>query len=1027
MSDEQADATPIFDFMVVRAPEPVPQRTMRRHYIRDGEFLRRVTKTHVPPPPTLEEYSKIGALVFRHVFRTPLPEEPMDELQEDLLKLVGGATVQLPGNEDEENGDDEGDHPQAETGAESPYLRLRLARLDGHAVILRDGVYHVLPDQLGDHDLPYLAAVRRVLAVHRAVGTSTPDAAAAIIRGAFGENLIDVVFSHEAGGHHPDYVSTVRGLFEALYLLYVLRRWVSVDLGDVIDGLRILHLLEALAIDELLSQSRPPVSSGDAELVAMLARYYPALATWDGETGPAGFPLVSTEEDVLAYLGAQPVVHPIFARLFNYRNPYNDLKPLGVGDFKVVKQWLVGYVPGEICDIHNIMKGESKERTHRRLEKAEETFQFSSSTEEETSRDTQTTDRFELKREVEATLKTDLNVNANTNVQYKGAMVLATVAGGFAYNRSESSVEKVAQNFSREVVAKAVSRVQNRAAQERSITKVFETEETNKHTLTSKDAHVAGIYRWVDKRYRAQLFNYGRRMMFEFVLPEPAAFLVEQRLRAFEAELDVPQPPKQPVYETVVLPFAAHEIDPVKFDELRRTYDLEAFTFPALSRRVALVNQETGQAFFSEKGIDADDTWWSRTYHCKLDAGGYQVAKVRFNGSIYWRDETSSDDIPDMRWRDRNLFSVALGGATIGQSDHSGTRYKAMYTPNDDIDLRTSAFGQPYVLAGETLDLVLGFQEISNYHLEVFADLELTDSAKLTWQISVHKAVLLQEQRRVDEINRERRLAYDSAMSTYRSRVDELRGTVLNELLQGTSEAANAELIRTELRRQCLAAITKELTATPATDLITTWEALGTRKVERRVTRLQVDEDVTSAETSVSWKSTNESTDYPVPDLDITRRKGRHVQFLEQAFDWDNLAFLFHPHFWATPGKWVELMSRTDDTDARMTAFLRAGSVRVLVAVTPAYDQAVLHFLATGEPWEGGASPAVGDPLYLPLHEELRQQQDDLYGAQAEGDAWEFTVPTSLVYLHGSETPLPDLVAERKARQEQDGGRRGLG
>lgn len=1018
MSDEQADATTILNFMVVRAPEPVPQPAMRRNYIRDGDFLHRPPMTHVPPPPTVEEYSPLGALVFRHVFRAPVPEDPMDDLLEELLELVGGSVVQLP-----QDGEDD---PPAAEGEVVPHPKLRLAQLDGHAVILRDGVYHVLPDRLGDHNLPYLPAVRRVLAIQRAGGSTEPAAAATTIRAAFGQSLTEVVFNNEVGGHHADYVSTVRGLFEALYLLYVLRRWVTVDLGDVIGGLRVLHFLEALAIDELYKRclGSAELSEGDTELVVLLARYYPALATWDGETELPGFPLVRTEDDVLAYLGAQPVVHPIFARLLGYRTPFTDIKPLGVGDFKVVKQWLVEYVPGEICDIHNIMKGESKERTHRRLEKTEETFQFSSSTEEETSRDTQTTDRFELKREVEATLKTDVNVNANANVQYKGTMVLATVAGGFAYNRSDSSVEKVAQNFSREVVTKAVSRVQTRAAQERSLTKVFETEETNKHTLASKDAHVSGIYRWVDKRYRAQLFNYGKRMMFEFVLPEPAAFLVEQRLRAFEAELDVPQPPKPPVYETVALPFGAGEINEMKFDELRRKYDLSAFTVPALTRRVALVNQEANQAFFTEKDIDADDIWWSKTYHCRLDANGYQVAKVRFNGSIYWRDATSPNDMPNIRWRDRNLFSIALDSATIGQYDYSTTEYRAMYTPNDDIDLRTSPFGQPYVLSGETLNLVLGFQEIKRYYLEVFADLELTPAALLAWQIGVHKAVVLQEQRRVDEINRERRLAYDSAMSTYRNRIAELESTVLNELLQGTSEAANEVLIRTELRRQCLAAITKELAPTPATDLLTTWEALGSRKVDRRVTRLEVNEDSAKGKTTVSWKSTSDtSTDYPLPNLDIARRKGRYIQFLEQAFDWENLAFLFYPHFWATPGKWVELMSRTDDTDARMTAFLRAGSVRVLVAVTPAYDDAVLHFLATREPWEGGASPVIGDPLYLPLHEELRKQQDDLYGAKPEGEAWEFTVPTSLVYLHGSETALPDLVAERKARKDRDGGR----
>jgi hypothetical protein len=135
--------------------------------------------------------------------------------------------------------------------------------------------------------------------------------------------------------------------------------------------------------------------------------------------------------------------------------------------------------------------------------------------------------------------------------------------------------------------------------------------------------------------------------------------------------------------------------------------------------------------------------------------------------------------------------------------------------------------------------------------------------------------------------------------------------------------------------------------------------------------------------------------------------KGRFIQFLEQAFEWRQLAYIFYPYFWATRPKWIEMMNHADDTDPNMTAFLQAGSVRVLIAVTPAYEQAVLHFLATGEPWEGGPAPVIGDPLFIPLYEELHKQQDDLYNAVPEGEPWTFVLPTSLVYLEDSEATLP--------------------
>jgi hypothetical protein len=996
MSDMATDATPILDFMQVRAPEPIPPASLRRNYIHDADFLRTPPLTHVPKPPSLEDYSAIGALVFKHVFQTSTPDDPMEALVADLLALVGPAAFET----DQEDG--------------AAPRQLRLEELDGHAVIVRDGLYYVLPTGLGDVGAPLTDRLLAVATALRSAPAPDRDRTPAAFRTAFGEDLSLAVFAEDGSGHHADYVATVRALFETLYLLYVLRRKASIDLGGIVNGLRLLHLLEALAIDEVVKRC---VAAGrkskprDAKLLGLLASRYPAIRTWDGSGPVRGFPLLQTSEDIASYLSARPVVHPIFARLFGYRKPFNDLKPLGVGDFKVVKQWLVEYLPGEICDIHNVMKGETKERVHRRLEKSEETFSFTSSFEEETSKDTQSTERFELKREVENTLKTDLSVNANASVRYDNKVVLASVGAGFAYNRSDGTVDKTAQSFSREVVSKAISRVQTRTSEQRTVTKIFETEESNKHAFAASGSHVSGIYRWVDKRYQAQLFNYGKRMMFEFVLPEPAAFFVASRLRAFEAQLDYPQKPAEPQEAAVQMPVqSAEEITRDKFDELRATYDLTAFTYPAPTKTVTFVDALSGASLLKESGIDGSDKWYSKALKCSFaGATGYELKKLFVTGQLQFDDHHQ----PPESEADRNIMRIEIDGSNVWEYENN----LIYVTVGDRAEYPPKA---PYLFTRDDVDVVLAFQDVELYHLMISAELAIGAAALKDWQTKVYTAIYKVEKAKADERNRDIRLKYNTALSTYANRISELESAILNDLLQGTSEAVNADVIRTELRRQCLAMITRELGVDPADDLLTKWEAVGRRSVDHLVTRLNVKED---GGTTVAWTTSGVATEYPVPDLEVTRRKGIYVQFLEQAFDWDNLAFLFYPYFWATPPKWIQLLSRSDDTDPAMTAFLRAGAARVLVAVTPAYDDAVLHFLATREPWEGGPSPVIGDPLYLPLHEELRQQQDDLYGAEPEGDPWEFTVPTSLVYLHGSGTPLPDLVAERKAREERDKGK----
>ena len=147
----------------------------------------------------------------------------------------------------------------------------------------------------------------------------------------------------------------------------------------------------------------------------------------------------------------------------------------------------------------------------------------------------------------------------------------------------------------------------------------------------------------------------------------------------------------------------------------------------------------------------------------------------------------------------------------------------------------------------------------------------------------------------------------------------------------------------------------------------------------------------------------------PAIDLSVANNKAPLVQFLEQAFEWNNLAYLFYPYFWGAAPRWIEMMNRFDAGDPFYTAFLQAGSSRVLLAATPGYEDAVLHYLATGVPWEGGPSPVIDDPLFLPLHEEIRRQQQAGTDGEPEGEPWPFILPTSLVYLQDSSSPLPEF------------------
>ena len=56
----------------------------------------------------------------------------------------------------------------------------------------------------------------------------------------------------------------------------------------------------------------------------------------------------------------------------------------------------------------------------------------------------------------------------------------------------------------------------------------------------------------------------------------------------------------------------------------------------------------------------------------------------------------------------------------------------------------------------------------------------------------------------------------------------------------------------------------------------------------------------------------------------------------------------------------------------------------------------VMYYMATGQIWNGGQMPVLGDPLYLSIVDELAEQE---YVIE---ETWETVVPTNLIALQSS-------------------------
>lgn len=989
---------PVVNFMVLRAPTTSAEG-FDRNWIRDDVFSISGILTHVPPrdADSVVNRSSVVQRIYQKVFCEE--DATLKDLMTELIALLPAAKPRCP-----TNGDSEGDG----AGGTPPLL---IEDLAAHPYLEIDGTYHLIPDTLESYlKAPMMIEIMQARSLLRSLRKPFDRTKIlAALQKIFRSSLVDVVFT---GNRHSDnYKSAKRTLFDALYLLYVLRRRTSVNLEEIIDGLGVLHALEAMAIDQLCELVATKNATPEQEqLLLALAARVPQLKNWDGALAP-GLPLIRGRADVRACLEATPIVHPLISRLFRFRRPFNDIKPIGIGDLKVVKQWLTGYEVGEIAYIENVLLSEHRSRVHRRLEKSEDSLTFASEQQSETTRDTQTTDRFELKREAEKVVKTDLGLNAglsvNVSTEAPGYSVVANVTGGFAYARSATESLKLASTFARDVVDKAVSKVESRTSQSRTTVKTFETEETNRHQYDNREGtgHISGIYRWIDKQYKCQVYNFGKRMMFEFVLPEPAAFLIQARLAEYEGTLNMPPTPQKPT--PLVLPEWLADLDPATIDEnqfnlLSKSYDLTNLSFPTRTKYLDFIDSATGRNYFTESWVDSS-TWQARTYTCRADATGYRITKLLIDGYVhFWGANEDTNAHP----QDKNTFRVWIDGYpyltavdnTIEHWYYGANKVRA-------IDVA----GAPAVQTDQ-VTLTLGFWDPADFDLSFHAELELGPQTLLQFQQQVYDKIRDIEQAKVDKTNADAYQTYQADLATYRNRIDDLQSIAIADLLQGKTEAFNRRIILRELKRQCISMLTRELDSDETDDIWSDVDATGTRSVamdERRFTITAGEDKDGKAVTTAEFQETTRQLDIVVPRLAESKVKGQVVQFLEQAFEWPQLSYLPYAYFWAPPPRWVELMSQTDRTDPFLTDFLQAGSVRVLLAAAPAYNGAVLHYLATGEPWEGGPSPAIGDPLFMPLYEELRGTQDDIVGATPEGAPWTFTLPTSLVYLENSSTPLP--------------------
>lgn len=198
-------------------------------------------------------------------------------------------------------------------------------------------------------------------------------------------------------------------------------------------------------------------------------------------------------------------------------------RPVGVGNLQVVRQELLGYEATEISHIENVLQGEILRHHTIRKDSNELTTIEATQTTQFDERDLQSTIRNEMASETQK----------ETGQQSTSAQDQTTTT---TYGKL---VENNKSNYAKTVTDRAVSSLTQQVSRQRI--------QREKKSFTEKSSHefdnsgqgaknVTGIYQWVDKKYKTRIMNYGARLLYDVVIPEPAAFLIESLQTAPQPE-----------------------------------------------------------------------------------------------------------------------------------------------------------------------------------------------------------------------------------------------------------------------------------------------------------------------------------------------------------------------------------------------------------------------------------------------------------------------------------------------------------
>lgn len=432
-------------------------------------------------------------------------------------------------------------------------------------------------------------------------------------------------------------------------------------------------------------------------------------------------------------------------------------KQIGIADYLKVEQNTHAYVEGEVAHIENIMAREYREKSTRKLRRSENTTTSSSDTEREQLSDTTTANRFEMQSEVSKVLQESNDFAGFVNASYGGKMFSVSAGANYANHRSKDESTRQAVTQAQDITARAMDRIVTKVHEERIEKIIDEFEENNSHGFDNRkgDKNVVGVYRWVDKLMKNQIYNYGKRMMFEFMVPEPAKL----HLLGMTSQK------------------ASDQIDLIKPEDPRTSTVMPMKNYDALA-------------------TDAVLKYWASKYNVEIPEKPVENYSIGKSLSGQFTDEHSAiqnaafkDEIqiPDGYVAVSCLAGYSAAGDSsesamcimVGDQDffHHGFWSQLKFYPR-------KPFAKPY---SKSVPISATFYEIFSGTANCVVDLQLTQEAKNAWYQKVFKAIMD---------------AYEDALVEYNNKLTEEKNKAVE--IKGANPAFYRQIENTILRKNCI-------------------------------------------------------------------------------------------------------------------------------------------------------------------------------------------------------------------------------